>query len=246
MFSKEQKERYKRNIVLQQIQDSGQKALFNKKIMVAGAGGLGTSVLFNLASLGVLNIGIIDNDKVELSNLNRQFIHKQKNLSKYKVDSAKHTLEEFNQDLNIKTYKKSFSIEDLDILNEYDVIVDCFDSFKSKFDLSRACVEAGKTLVHGAASGFSGQVMSINPRKSACLDCFIPYNNNITISKGVVSPIVCIIGSLQASEVMKIILNKGDILYNKFLSYDCIDNKFKSIKIKRNENCKFCNIQKDL
>ncbi len=146
----------------------GKKKLANSKVLyVCGAGGLGSTVLLNLASLGIGHIGIIDNDIVELSNLNRQYIHSPLYLGKDKVESAKCRIEEFNKDIQIKTFKTRLNAENYkNIVDGYNFIVDCFDSFESKFLLNDIALDMKIPLVHGGVTGFCGQVMTIIPKES--------------------------------------------------------------------------------
>ena len=236
-------ERYNRNILIEKIGDEGQKKLSNAKILVCGAGGLGSTVLANLASMGVGangQIGIVDNDSLELSNLNRQYIHKFDNIGKVKVESAKQWINEFNPEINVNTYQIRLDEENYqDIVGEYDFIMDCFDSFKSKFLLNKIAVQTGKTLIHGGVTEFFGQVTTIIPQKTACLNCILPEDDAYVI-KGVLSPAVTTIASIQSMEAAKIILNIGERLENRLLSYDGLNMKFKTINLTKNPNCKLC------
>lgn len=233
-------ERYNRNILIPQVGEEGQKKLAQAKILVCGAGGLGSTVLANLASIGIGTIGIVDNDTLELSNLNRQYIHKHENLGKVKVESAKQWINEFNPEINVKTYQTRLDENNYqDIVKDYDFIMDCFDSFKSKFLLNKIAVETGKTLIHGGVTEFFGQVSVIIPRKTACLNCILPEQEAYEI-KGVISPAVATIASIEAIEAVKLILNIGERLENKLLSYDGLNMKFKTINIAKNLHCKLC------
>lgn len=234
-------ERYNRNILLEQVGEEGQKKLLASKVLVCGAGGLGSTVLANLAAVGIGTIGVVDNDVVEISNLNRQYIHKFENLAKPKVDSAKEWINEFNPETIVNTYKIRLNEDNFyAIVKDYDLIVDCFDSFDSKFLLNKIAVGTGKILIHAGVSEFSGQVMTITPKKTACLECILP-KNEATILKGVISPTVSLIASIQSMEVVKVILGIGETLENKLLSIDALSMKFKVINISKNVNCKLCN-----
>lgn len=233
-------ERYDRNIRISQIGEEGQKKLSQAKILVCGAGGLGSTVLANLASVGVGTIGIVDNDVLELSNLNRQYIHKLEGLGKVKVDSAKKWINEFNPQINIQTYQTRLSEENYsDIVGNYDFIMDCFDSFKSKFLLNKIAVTTGKTLIHGGVTEFYGQVSVIVPGKTACLNCILPEEDQYVV-KGVLSPAVTTIASIESLEAVKHILNIGELLKNKLLSYNGLTMQFKTINIAKNPHCKLC------
>ena len=235
-------ERYSRNILIEQIGENGQNKLLNSKILVAGAGGLGSSVIACLASAGVGNIGIIDNDVIELSNLNRQFIHKPENIGLAKVDSAEQWISEYNPDISVKTYKLRLDEENSsEIISRYDIVLDCFDSYTSKFALNKACVVKNKPLIHGGVTGFSGQVMTIIPGITACLCClFSEDNSNQYIPQGVISPAVSVIASIQAMEALKLVLNIGELLTNRLLSYDGLSQKFRKFDLKRLNDCRTC------
>lgn len=236
-------QRYNRNILISQIGEEGQKKLAQAKILVCGAGGLGSTVLTSLSSLGIGTIGqigIIDNDVLELSNLNRQYIHKFDTLGKSKVESAKKWINEFNPEINVITYPIRLDEENYsDIVKDYDFIMDCFDSFKSKFLLNKIAVQTGKTLIHGGVTEFFGQVSVIVPRKTACLSCILP-EEDAYIVKGVLSPAVSTIASIESMEAVKYILKIGENLENKLLSYNGLTMQFKTINIAKNDSCSLC------
>lgn len=234
--------RYNRNILIPQIGQNGQEKLLNSKVLVCGAGGLGSTVISNLASLGIGTIGIVDDDVVELSNLNRQYIHKFSSLGQNKVLSAKKFVNEFNPGIVVNTYKIRLSEENYQqIVKNYDLIIDCFDSFKSKFLLNKIAIKTGKTLIHGGVTEFFGQVTVIIPKKTACLNCILPENNT-NIVKGVLSPIVSTIASIETTEAVKQILEIGQTLENKLLSYNGLTSEFKTINLKINPKCPLCSI----
>lgn len=235
-------ERYNRNILIERISEKGQQKLLNSKVLVAGAGGLGSTVLANLSSVGAGTIGIIDNDVLELSNLNRQYIHKYSNIGKIKVDSAKSWIKEFNPDINVKTYQMRLDANNYrDIINDYDLIIDCFDSYKSKFLLNEIAVKTGKTLIHGGVTEFFGQATVIVPGKTACLRCILgDVDTDAYVVKGVISPAVTSIASIESMEAVKILLGIGETLENRLLSYDGLTMQFKTINIAKNPNCKLC------
>lgn len=232
--------RYDRNILVKQIGEKGQKKLLQTKILICGAGGLGSTVLANLAGAGIGTIGIIDYDNVEISNLNRQHIHKTKNMGISKVESAKNWIEEFNPEIVVNTYYTKLDEKNYpNIITEYDLIIDCFDSFKSKFLLNKIAVQTGKVLIHGGVSEFFGQVTTIIPGETACLSCILTEEDT-QVSKGVISPIVSTIASIQSIEAIKYILNMGDRLENKLLCFDGLKMEFKIIKTAKNPYCKLC------
>ncbi|OGI00029.1 MAG: hypothetical protein A2104_03710 [Candidatus Melainabacteria bacterium GWF2_32_7] len=244
MLNKNNLEKYNRNIIIKNIGIDGQLKLLNSKVLICGAGGLGSAVISSLSSVGIGTLGIIDNDNVEISNLNRQFIHGFHKIGETKVNSAKEWIQQYNPEINVNTHLIRLNSNNCDaILKEYDVIIDCFDSFESKFILNKACIKNRKILIHGGVTEFSGQVMTIIPGKTACLSCLFPeYNKSLENQeiKGVLSPIVNTIGSIQAMEAVKILLNFKKLLANKFLSYDGIEQSFRKIEIKQNKNCPEC------
>ena len=235
-------DRYNRNILVQDVGEEGQKKLLSSKVLIAGAGGLGSTVIANLSSVGVGNIGIIDNDKLELSNFNRQYIHKYENMGKNKTESAKEWINSFNPDINVEIYNLRLDENNYkNIINNYDIVIDCFDSFKSKFLLNKICIENNKILIHGGVTEFFGQVMTIIPGKSACLGCLLPdYDANAYVIKGVISPAVSTIASIQSMEAVKILLGLESSLVNQFLTYNGKNQDFRKIKILKNENCPLC------
>lgn len=233
-------ERYNRNILVPQVGEDGQKKLSQARILVCGAGGLGSTVLANLASVGVGTIGVVDNDVLELSNLNRQYIHKFENIGKVKVESAKKWINEFNPETVVNIYPIRLDENNYaDIVKEYDFIMDCFDSFKSKFLLNKIAVQMGKTLIHGGVTEFYGQVTVIKPGKTACLNCILS-EPDANIVKGVLSPAVTTIASIEAMEAVKLILSTGESLENKLLCYDGLTMQFKTINLVKNTNCSLC------
>lgn len=235
-------ERYDRNIITSNFGEAGQAALFQSKVLVAGAGGLGSTVIANLASLGVGSIGLIDNDRLELSNLNRQYIHKYANLAKFKVDSAKEWINEFNPEVNVKTYQMRLDdFNYLDVVFDYDLIIDCFDSYQSKFLLNKIAIESKKTLIHGGVTEYFGQVKVIIPNETACLNCIIPDYGSIQYTvKGVLSPAVSTIASIQSMEAVKILTGNRSSLSDELLTYNGLKQDFKKMKIAKNPLCPLC------
>lgn len=231
-------QRYNRNILL--IGDAGQTKLLNSRVLVCGCGGLGSTVIMNLAGLGIGTIGLVDDDVVEITNLNRQFIHK--NIGEDKVISAKNRILEYNPEINVNAYKIRLDDNNYEtIIKDYDLIVDCFDSYESKFLLNDIAVKTGKTLIHGGISEFFGQVTVIKP-STPCLRCIFPdIDTKKDFSKGILSPAVSTIASIEAMEAVKQILNIGEPLENILLTYNALTNDFKKLKITKNTACKCYN-----
>ena len=235
-------ERYSRNIAISEIGEAGQKKINQARVLVCGCGGLGSGVILNLAALGVGHIGLIDNDVVEISNLNRQFIHKSDNVGQLKVLSAQERIIEINPDISIKTFP--VRLDELNynnIVKDYDLLIDCFDSYKSKFLLNEIAVKCNKPLIHGGVSEFGGQVTIIIPHKTPCLRCLFPDANlDEKIPIGNISPVVNLIASIQAVEALKWILNLKGQLKDKLLIVNALDMNFKIVKIMHFSQCPIC------
>ncbi|HSA07371.1 MAG TPA: HesA/MoeB/ThiF family protein [Candidatus Gastranaerophilales bacterium] len=236
------KERFKRSVLIKQIGNEGQQKLFEKKILVAGAGGLGSGVISSLVSLGIGSLGIIDFDKVERSNLNRQFIHAENAEGKFKAESAYQWIKNYSSDTRVNIYKIKLD-ENFqgNFFENYDLVIDCFDSFKSKFVLNEICVKKGVPFIHGGVEEFSGQVLTVIPGKSSCLSCLFDdpdiYTQRII---GIISPTVNVIASIQAMEAVKYLLNTGSLLTDTLLTYDGLKQKFKKINLTHKKNCSVC------
>lgn len=234
--------RYDRNILVDEIGEEGQKKLLDSKVLIAGAGGLGSTVIANLTALGIGTLGIIDKDILEITNYNRQYIHKIQNLGKEKVLSAKEWIEGFNPATIVNTYNFELTQENYkEIVKDYDLIIDCFDSYKSKFLLNKIAVLSNKPLIHGGITEFCGQVTTIVPKETACLNCLFPEPDLQTaVPKGVISSAVTTIASIEATEAIKILLNIGKPLKNELLTFNALSMDFRKVKINRSKNCPLC------
>ncbi len=234
--------RYKRNFEENGITQAAQEKLLNSRVLIMGAGGLGSGVIMNLAALGVGQIKIIDGDIVEESNLNRQIIHKYKNIGRAKVISAKDWVQEFNPDIRVELDKiKINELNYFNVIQGYDVIVDCFDTYESKYMLNEIALRHKKILIHGATQGFYGQVTTIIPDKTGCLECVMqkPANyNEITLAS--LSSVVNTISALQAQEVLKVLTNTGKPLLDKLLVFDGLTSEFKTLSYAKNLACPVC------
>lgn len=238
----ERKIRYNRNIIIDLIGEEGQNRLAAAKVLVAGAGGLGSTVLANLSAVGVGNIGIIDNDKLELSNLNRQYIHKYANIGKVKVESAKEWINGFNPDINVEVYPVRLDESNYhDIISGYDLVIDCFDTYKSKFLLNKIAISANKTLIHGGVTEFYGQATVIIPSLTGCLKCLFPTADmDIALVKGVISPAVTTIASIESMETVKLLLGIGKPLINRLITYNGLTMEYREVQIRKNPDCPLC------
>ena len=239
-------ERYSRHIILPEVGGKGQEKLNDSKVLVIGAGGLGSPVALYLAAAGIGTLGIVDNDVVDLSNLQRQIIHTEKDLDRKKTDSAADKLTALNSDIEVKTHQMRVDSSNImDLINEYDVIVDGTDNFPTRFLVNDACVFAGKPLVHGAILRFDGQAFTIVPKVGPCYRCIFeqpppPGTVPNCSQAGILGAIAGIIGTIQATEVLRIILEQGKTLMGRLLVVDALDMSFREVKIRRNADCPIC------
>lgn len=247
-LSKEQSERYARQLILSEIGTDGQKKLMKAKVLIIGAGGLGSPAAMYLTAAGVGTIGIADADKVDLSNLQRQIIHSTSDLGKEKVVSAKETMENINPDVCVKAYNIRITSDNIDeIIKGYDFIIDATDNFASKFLINDACVRCRKPFVHAGVTGFRGQVMTYVPDTgAACYRCVFknpPAEGSVPTGKqlGVLGAAVGTIGSIEAAEAIKYILGTGELLTGCLLTYDALKMEFRKIKLPdKTHDCPVC------
>ena len=243
-FTKKQIDRYSRQIILKKIGTIGQKKLLRSSVLIVGAGGLGSPVAIYLAAIGIGNIGIIDKDIVEISNLSRQIIFANNDVKKKKSSIAISKLKKLNPDIQLKSYQKKLTKKNVDkIAKNFEVIVDGSDNFRTRFLINDYCLENKKILVSGAINRFDGQVYTFNfsKEKSPCLRCFMP---NIPINsddncetEGVLGTLAGIVGSIQANEVVKEILGIGDTLCGHILIIDALKLTFRKVKLNRRSDC---------
>ncbi|MBA1338635.1 MAG: adenylyltransferase and sulfurtransferase [Pelagibacterales bacterium] len=250
-FTKNQIERYSRQIILKKVGIVGQKKLSQSSVLIVGAGGLGSPILIYLAAVGVGTIGVIDKDKVELSNLARQIIFSTKDIKKSKSITAIEKIKKINPNLNFSSFNEKLTIKNINnIAKEFDIIVDGSDNFRTRFLVNDYCLKMKKILISGAVSKFDGQIYTFNflKKKSPCLRCFMPkLPNKPDVDscefEGILGPLVGIIGSIQANEVVKEILNIGSSLCGYILIVDALKLTFRKIKLNKRSNCR-CNEKK--
>jgi adenylyltransferase/sulfurtransferase len=237
--------RYSRQIILKEVGGIGQEKIIKAKVLIVGAGGLGSPAALYLASAGVGTIGIIDGDNVDMTNLQRQIIHFTKDINKSKVESAKEKMLAINPNIKIITYKERINENNIkDIILNFDFIIDGTDNFPAKFLINDACVIYQKPFSHAGILRFDGQTMTYLPG-NACYRCIfkqLPPKGAIpTCSEaGILGPVAGIIGSIQAMEALKYIIGKGNLLVNKMLIINALDMNIRVVNIKRNKLCPVC------
>jgi len=240
MLSPEEKQRYDRQIMIPGIGETGQEKIKKARVVIAGAGGLGSPIALYLTAAGVGTLRIIDNDKVELSNLNRQILHGDKDIGKSKTASAYDKLTKLNKNINIETVHITIDENNAAQLTEgFDVIVDAMDNLSTRFLLNKAAVKHKVPFIHGAVSGLEGRAMTIIPGKSACIKCVyhaLPPEHKFPV----LGTTPAIIGAIEATEVIKYITGIGTLLTDRLLICDGLNMKFTELKVIRNINCEHC------
>jgi molybdopterin-synthase adenylyltransferase len=239
--------RYSRHILLPEIGIEGQEKLIGAHALIIGAGGLGSPAALFLATSGVGTLTLCDNDTVDLTNLQRQILHRTASIGMNKVDSARVALAEINLEVQVNNLKERVESARLhELVAEADVVLDCSDNFATRYALNRACVQLKKPLVSGAAIRFAGQVTVFDFRQqhSPCYHCLFPENTENEDTRcaemGVFAPLVGIIGSLQAAEALKLLLGIGTSLCGKLLIMDALHSGMRTIKLSRDMNCPVC------
>ena len=247
MFSEEQLERYSRHFALREIGVSGQKRLLASRILVIGAGALGSSALMYLAAAGVGPIGIADYDTVEPSNLQRQIIHSVDSVGKKKVLSAGQAVGRLNPDVDVNLYCERMTADNIrKIISDYDFVIDGTDRFESKFLINDACVLSQKPYSHAGSVRFEGQLMTYVPGRGPCLRCLLenvpPRETALTCSQaGVLGAVTGVLGSLQATEAIKYLLGIGELLVGKVLHFDGLTMQFRTVNLSEpNPDCAVC------
>ena len=234
--------RFEKQIILKKIGIFGQKKIQNSKILIIGVGGLGCPLLTYLASAGINNIGIVDHDKVELSNLNRQTLFNSQDIGKFKVYQAKIKIKKIYNRIKIKTFKSRIQNSNINkILKNYKIICDGTDNFETRYLINDYCKKKKKILISAAISKFDGHLFKFNFKKNGvCFRCFMPEKpaqKNDCSSEGIFSPVAGILGSLQANEVLKTILGFKDDLNNNLLIFNSLKASLKKVKINSNPLC---------
>jgi len=246
MLTEEQIQRYSRHIILKDVGGKGQRKLLDGRVLIIGAGGLGAPIALYLAAAGVGTIGIADADVVDVTNLQRQVIHFTPDVGKAKVASAAEKMRAINPDVTVNTYQEWIGAANIAaIIAGYDFIIDGTDNFAAKFLINDACVLAGKPYSHGGILQFDGQTITVLPRESACYRCIFPApppkDAIPTCSQaGVIGVLPGVLGTIQATEAIKFLLGKGELLTGRLLTYNALRMRFREIAIKRNSSCPVC------
>ena len=243
----EQLLRYSRHILLDELGVSGQERLIRSKVLIIGAGGLGSAAALFLGSSGVGHITICDDDRVDLTNLQRQIIHNTDSIGERKVDSAKKTLNLINPEVTVDTIENRVSGHRLDeLVDQSSVVLDCSDNFETRHNVNKACVKSKTPLVSGASIKFDGQLVVFDSRQpnSPCYQCLFPEEKNLEETRcavmGVFSPLVGIIGTAQAAETLKLISGAGQQSWGKLFLFDALSFEWRSIKLNKDPACPVC------
>jgi len=245
-FTDEQIERYSRHIILPEVGGSGQQKMLEARVLLLGAGGLGSPAAYYLAAAGIGNLGIVDFDRVDLSNLQRQIIHSTERIGMLKTESAKKTIEALNPDVNISLYNERLDSSNImNLIEGYDYIVDGSDNFPTRYLVNDACVMKNKTLIHGSIYRFEGQVTVFKPGDGPCYRCLYPEPPPPGMvpncqEGGVLGVLAGVIGNLQVVEVLKLVLGIGKTLVGKLIIYDALNTEFRNLRLRKDENCPIC------
>jgi len=235
-----ERERYDRQIMIEEIGQEGQEKLKRSRVAIAGAGGLGSPIAIYLTVAGIGMIRMIDHDQVTLSNLNRQILHWEEDIGRKKVDSARAKLRNLNREVKIEGIAETITESNVSqLVDGCDVIVDAMDNIPTRYILNRCAIEKQIPFFHGAVNGFEGRVMTILPGKTACLRCL--YRGPVPQEKfPVIGVTPAVVGSIQATEVIKYLVGMGKLLTNRLLIYDGLQVTFSEFTINKNPNCDHC------
>jgi molybdopterin-synthase adenylyltransferase len=243
MLTSREKQRYDRQMMMPGFGEAGQEKLKRARVVIAGGGGLGSPAAYYLAAAGIGTLRLIDHDTVSLSNLNRQILHWEKDIGREKVVSGGEKLRQFNSDITVDSVAVTIDESNVDsLVDGFDCIVDAMDNLPTRFLLNKAAIKHNIPFIHGAIYGLEGRAMTIIPGQSACLRCL--YRGSPPSGKfPVIGTTPAVIGTIQATEVIKLITGIGNPLVNRLLVYDGSNMKFMELTISRREDCEDCGTQ---
>jgi len=245
-LSPAQMKRYSRHVLIPEVGKAGQLKLLDARVLIIGAGGLGSPSAYYLAAAGVGTIGMVDSDVVDESNLQRQILHNSKRIGEPKVESAKQTLEDLNPDVNVVPYRTRLTRDNIvDLFKDYDLIIDGSDNFPTRYLVNDASVLLKKTVVHGSIFRFDGQVSVFKPFEGPCYRCVFPEPPPPELAPtcdeaGTLGVLPGIVGLFEANEAIKLLLGIGESLIGKLLMIDALTNEFRTLRLKRDPNCPVC------
>lgn len=245
-FTEEQIERYSRHIILPEVGGVGQKKIMAAKVLVVGAGGLGSPAAFYLTAAGVGVLGLVDFDRVDPTNLQRQILHSTADIGRLKTESAKEKLNALNPEVEVRSHTVKLTSDNImDIVKEYDIVLDGSDNFPTRYLLNDACFLSEKTIVHGSIFRFEGQVTVFKPKEGPCYRCLFPVPPPPGLvpscqEAGVLGVLPGLIGTVQAVETLKLILGIGETLVGRLLLYDSLNMSFREVTIKADPDCPLC------
>ena len=241
-FTNNDYQRYAKQILLKKIGVAGQKKIMSTKVLVIGVGGLGCPLILYLANSGIRNLGLVDHDKVDISNLNRQVLFTTSDVGKFKVLQAQKIVKKINNKIKVQIFKKKISKKNIkNIIRKYDIICDGTDNFETRYLINDNCLKYKKVLISAAISKFDGQIFNFNfKKKTPCYRCFMPEIPNEEINcenDGIMSTLAGIAGTLQANEVMNSIISNKQSANTKMLIFNSISSEFRKVRLSRNPNC---------
>ena len=245
-FSPEQAQRYSRHLLIPEVGEAGQHKLLRSKVLLIGAGGLGSPAAYYLAAAGVGTLGIVDSDVVDTTNLQRQILHSTERVGEPKVESAKRTLEALNPDVTVVGYQERLTSANIDrIIAGYDVVIDGADNFPTRYLLNDASIKHNKPVVHGSIYRFEGQLTVFKPHDGPCYRCLFPTPPPPELAPscaeaGVLGVLPGVIGTLQANEAIKLLLGIGEPLIGRYLLFDALETDFREVKLRRDPECPVC------
>jgi len=245
-LSEQQIERYSRQMILKEVGEPGQEKLLASRVLIVGTGGLGSPAALYLAAAGLGKLGIIDGDRVELANLQRQIIHFTKDVGKEKVASAEQKIKAVNPEVKVTTYLAKVTASNIaEIIKDYDFVLDATDNFRSKFLINDGCYFEKVPFSHASVLGFNGQIITVLPGQTACYRCVLAWPPPLgavpsCAQAGVLATLPGVIGCLQATEALKFLMGIGNLLTDRLLIYDALQMQFRQVSLNRNPQCPIC------